>query len=142
MIVKDMLDRKGTDVLLADADATVTEAVAAMCGHGVGSAVVPGPDGLPLGIVTERDILRQFAAHGGALGNLKVSEIMTSPVRSASAGVTLQEVMKIMTEHRFRHLPIVEDGRLVGILSIGDVVKARLRETEEEAESLRQYITS
>lgn len=142
MLVREMIAIKGGDVLLVAADASVTEAVAAMCDRGVGSAVVSGGDGLPAGIVTERDVLRQFAAHGAGLGALPVADIMSSPVRTTSPDATLNDVMKLMTDNRFRHLPVVDDGALVGILSIGDVVKARLSETESEAESLRQYIST
>lgn len=142
MFVREMLAMKGGDVLLVAADASVTDAVAAMCGRGVGSAVVSGPDGLPAGIITERDVLRQFAAHGAGLGALPVADIMSSPVRTTGPEATLVEVMQLMTDNRFRHLPVVDDGKLVGILSIGDVVKARLGETESEAESLRQYIST
>jgi len=142
VIVRDILERKGSDVLLVKADCSVTEAVASMCERGVGSAVIAGDDGMPAGIVTERDILRQFARHGTQLGGLRVADIMTTPVTTADADASLQDIMKTMTTHRFRHIPIVDDGKLAGILSIGDVVKARLRETETEAESLRQYISS
>lgn len=142
VIVRDILERKGSEVLLVTAECSVTDAVASMCERGVGSAIIAGDDGLPTGIVTERDILRQFAKHGTELGGLKVADIMTTPVKTATADASLQDIMKTMTTNRFRHIPIVDGGNLVGILSIGDVVKARLRETETEAESLRQYISS
>lgn len=142
MNVREVLDRKGSDVLLVAGDATVTEAVAQMCEKGVGSAVVADDDGLPQGILTERDVLRKFAEHGVALGDLKVAAVMTSPVQTTSPDTSLMEVMHSMTRHRFRHLPVVDDGKLAGIVSIGDVVKARLQETESEAESLRQYIST
>lgn len=142
MLVREMLSLKGDEVLLVDAGSTVTDAVARMCERGVGSALIAGDDGLPAGILTERDVLRQYARHGDGLGAMRVSEIMTSPVRTASSDATLNEVMQAMTQNRFRHLPIVDDGKLAGIVSIGDVVKARLQETESEAESLREYIST
>lgn len=142
MLVREMIAIKGGDVLQVAADATVTEAVTAMCDRGVGSAVVGGENGLPAGIVTERDVLRQFARHGAGLGSLKVADIMSSPVRTTGPDATLNDVMKLMTDNRFRHLPVIDGDVLVGILSIGDVVKARLGETESEAESLRQYIST
>lgn len=142
MLVREMIAIKGGDVLRVAADASVTEAVAAMCDSGVGSAVVCDEAGLPAGIVTERDVLRQFARHGAGLGSLKVADIMSSPVHTTAPDATLIEVMKLMTANRFRHVPVIDDGALVGILSIGDVVKARLGETESEAESLRQYIST
>ncbi len=142
MKVQDVLDLKGPDVLLVTGDETVTEAVARMCEKGVGSAVVSDGNGLPEGILTERDVLRKFAEHGVGLGELKVAAVMTSPVRTTVPDASLIEVMQSMTQYRFRHLPVVDDGKLVGIVSIGDVVKARLQETESEAESLRQYIST
>ncbi len=142
MNVREVLELKGPDVLLVAGDATVTDAAARMCEKGVGSAIVADAQGLPHGILTERDVLRKFAEHGAALGDLKVSVVMTSPVRTTTPDASLMEVMQAMTQNRFRHLPVVDDGKLVGIVSIGDVVKARLHETESEAESLRQYIST
>lgn len=140
MIVRNLMERKGGDVLLAGADDTITATVAAMCERGVGSAVVVGADGLPAGIVTERDILRQLALHGAGLGEMKVAAVMSAPVKTTTPDSTVQSVLQQMTQHRFRHLPVVDEGKLVGIVSIGDAVKARLYETESEAESMRQYI--
>ncbi len=142
MNVREMLEMKGSEVLLVTAETTVTDAVARMCERGVGSAIVVDGAGMPDGILTERDVLRRFAEHGAALGALKVAEVMTSPVRTTTPDSTLEEVMHAMTQNRFRHLPVVDGGALVGIVSIGDVVKARLQETESEAESLRQYIST
>lgn len=142
MIVRDILDKKGGEVLLAARDATITDTVAAMCEKGVGSALVLDDAGLPAGILTERDVMRSFAAHGAKLGKLKVGDLMSAPVHTVAPDATVVSVMQLMTQHRFRHVPIVDDGRLVGIVSIGDVVKTRLAETEFEAESLRQYIST
>lgn len=142
MIVRNILDRKGGEVLLAARDATITDTVATMCEKGVGSALVLGDDGLPAGILTERDVMRQFAKHGADLGGLRVGDVMSAPVRTVGPDATVDSVMQLMTRHRFRHVPIVHDGKLVGIVSIGDVVKTRLEETEFEAESLRHYISN
>ncbi|MEX0899411.1 MAG: CBS domain-containing protein [Gammaproteobacteria bacterium] len=142
MTVRKILDQKGGDVLLAERGDTITKTVAAMCERGVGSAIVIGPDGLPLGILTERDVLRQFARHGEQLGRQSTGELMSSPVHTTTPDASIESVMELMTRHRFRHVPVVEDNALVGIISIGDVVKARLKETEAEAESMRQYIAT
>lgn len=142
MTVSEILQRKGREVLTVDAGDTVTDAVARMCELGVGSAVIIDEDGMPRGIVTERDVLRQFARHGGALGGLRVEDVMTTGIRTTTPDAPLESVLQDMTQHRFRHLPVVENGRLAGIVSIGDVVKFRLQETESEAESLRRYISS
>lgn len=142
MSVQKILDQKGGDVLLAEHGDTITKTVAAMCERGVGSAIVVGPDGLPVGILTERDVLRQFARHGENLGQQSTGELMSTPVHTTTPDASIESVMQLMTRHRFRHVPIVDGDRLVGIVSIGDVVKARLQETEAEAESLRKYITT
>lgn len=142
MSVQKILDQKSGDVLLAERGDTITKTVAAMCERGVGSAIVVGPDGLPVGILTERDVLRQFARHGENLGQQSTGELMSTPVHTTTPDASIESVMQLMTRHRFRHVPIVDGDRLVGIVSIGDVVKARLQETEAEAESLRKYITT
>lgn len=142
MSVQKILDQKGGDVLLAEHGDTITKTVAAMCERGVGSAIVVGPDGLPVGILTERDVLRQFARHGENLGQQSTGELMSTPVHTTTPDASIESVMQLMTRHRFRHVPIVDGDTLVGIVSIGDVVKARLQETEAEAESLRKYITT
>ncbi len=142
MTVRKILDQKGGDVLLVERDDTITKTVAAMCDRGVGSAIVAGPDGLPAGILTERDVLRQFARHGEQLGRQTTGELMSTPVHTTSPDASIESVMQLMTRHRFRHVPVVENGALVGIISIGDVVKARMEETQAEAESMRQYIST
>ena len=142
MTVRKILDQKSGDVLLAAADATIATTVAAMCARGVGSAVVVGDDGMPVGILTERDVLREFAQHGDRLGGKVTGDLMSRPVRTTTPDASVESVMQLMTKHRFRHVPVIDAGRLVGIISIGDVVKARLQETEAEAESMRQYIAT
>ncbi len=142
MTVRKILEQKGGDVLLAKLDDTITKTVAAMCELGVGSAIVAGPDGLPVGILTERDVLRQFARHGEQLGKQSTGELMSSPVHTTTPDASIESVMQLMTKHRFRHVPVVEGDALVGIISIGDVVKARLEETQAEADSMRQYIAT
>ena len=142
MTVRKILDDKSGDVLLATADATIAVTVAAMCARGVGSAVVVDAGGMPVGILTERDVLREFARHGDKLGMKTTGDLMSSPVQTTTPDASIQSVMQQMTRHRFRHVPVVDGGRLVGIISIGDVVKARLQETEAEAESMRQYIAT
>lgn len=142
MTVKNILDKKPEGVLLVDADATITQTVAAMCERGVGSALVVGDDGAPVGILTERDVLRQFAKHGDRLGEQRTGDLMSSPVRTTTPDASIESVMQLMTRHRFRHVPVMDGDELVGIVSIGDLVKARLQQTEAEAESMRQYIAT
>jgi len=93
-----------------------------------------------IGIISERDIVRGLASHGGAVAELSVTDLMTRDVRSCTSGDTIADIMGIMTTHRIRHLPVLDDGKLVGIVSIGDVVKYRLDEAKLEVESLRDYV--
>jgi CBS domain-containing protein len=93
-----------------------------------------------VGIISERDIVRGLAKHGAAVAALSVSDLMTPEVLTCSPNDTIAEIMAVMTAQRFRHLPVVEDGRLAGIVSIGDVVKYRLDETKLEVDSLRDYV--
>lgn len=129
-------------VATAEQEMSVAAAARKMTEQGVGSLVVLGRKGEIAGIVTERDILRRFARHGAELGAMTLGEIMTKPVETTHPDARIEELLERMTERRFRHLPVVEQGKLVGIVSIGDLVKALLQEKTAEAESLRQYITS
>lgn len=142
MTIRIVLDQKPHDVLIADANASVTATVAAMCERGVGSALIVDGAGKPIGILTERDVLRQFAKHGVRLGEQRTGDLMSSPVHTTTPDASIESVMQLMTKHRFRHVPVLEGDKLVGIVSIGDLVKARLQETEAEAESMRQYIAT
>ena len=99
-----------------------------------------GPDQRVVGIVSERDIVQQLAAHGPAALDLALTEVMTRKVTTCSASDTISSVMEQMTAGKFRHLPVLEQGRLAGIVSIGDVVKHRLQEMEREQSALRDYI--
>lgn len=142
MNVAAILDEKGRDVVSLKADATLSEAAALLDHHRIGAVVVIDDEGAIAGVLSERDIVRQLARQGaGALAE-PVGLSMTRDVVTAAPSVTLQDVMESMTEHRIRHLPIVEDGRLAGIVSIGDVVKRRIEMTEAEAEAMKAYIAS
>lgn len=143
MFVSHVLRGKPTqEVVTSGEDTTAAAAAQLMTEHGVGSLVVLGRDGKIAGIVTERDILRRFARHGAKLGTMRLAEIMTRPVETVHPDARIEDVLERMTRKRFRHLPVLDQGRLVGIVSIGDLVKATLQEKTAEAESLRQYITS
>jgi len=121
---------------------TVNEAVKLMCDKHVGALVITDAGGSVNGILTERDILRNYARHGNKLGELKISALMTRKVATASPDTGVDQVLNTMTNRRFRHMPVVRGGRLAGIVSIGDMVKAMLEDKMREAESLREYITS
>jgi CBS domain-containing protein len=140
MRIADVLRGKGSAVATISPDATVAELLAGLADHNIGAMVVAGPDGLK-GIVSERDVVRQLHAHGASLLSQPVESIMTSMVSTCSKSDTVDSLSLLMTEHRVRHVPVLEDGKLIGIVSIGDVVKTRMQELESEHEQLQSYIT-
>lgn len=143
MFVSQVMQNKPVhEVATSGEDTRVASAAQLMTERGVGSLVVLGRGGKIAGIVTERDILRRFARHGAQLGGMQLAEIMSTPVETVQPDALIEDVLQRMTLKRFRHLPVVDRGRLVGIVSIGDLVKAMLQEKTAESESLRQYITS
>ena len=141
MNVETILTGKGRDVLTIAPDATIADAVRMLEERGVGAVVVSTDGKAVNGILSERDIVHGLAKHGGALLDRRVEELMTSDVETCTGGDTDREVLALMTERRFRHLPVVEDGALAGIVSIGDVVKSRLDGIAGEAEAMRDYIS-
>ncbi|MDC7785921.1 CBS domain-containing protein [Rhodoplanes sp. TEM] len=140
MTVRTILARKGTDVVTIDPAAAVGAAAKLLSERGIGAAVVTGTEGRTIGIVSERDIVKAIATHGAAVLDTPVSEIMTRKVVTCGQQDTIGELMQQMTEGKFRHVPVVEQDRLVGIVSIGDVVKSRLEQMEQESNALRDYI--
>ena len=142
MIVQDILTRKASNVVRTiEPERTVEEAVAQLVEHNIGSLIVLEA-GRPAGIVTERDVLRCCAAGLGDSAGKRVSEIMTSDLIVGEAGDSVDYVMGIMTKNRIRHLPIVDaDQRILGMVSIGDVVESQLHETKYENRHLRKYIS-
>ncbi len=141
MKLADILDAKGWGSITADESVDVATVVRIMCDNHVGAAVILGQDGGIVGIVTERDILRQFSERGALLAELDVRSVMSRKVETASPDTPTQEALQNMTARRFRHLPVVDDGKLLGVVSIGDLVKSMLREKEQESEALREYIS-
>jgi CBS domain-containing protein len=141
--ISDILRFKGSDVVTIAPSDTVTALLASLAEHNVGALVVSdgGPGGEVKGIVSERDVVRRFAEHGAALLDLPVEKIMTSIVVSCTSKDTVDGVGEMMTERRVRHLPVIDDGRLVGIISIGDVVSSRIRQLEKDRGQLEQYIS-
>ena len=137
MKIGDVLKRKGSGVVTMRSDSTIDTVVRRMRLERIG-AVIISPDGKTvIGILSERDILHALAEHGTALLALKAEDLMTREVVTCSREDTLQSVMVKMTQRRIRHLPVVEQGQLAGIVSIGDAVKSRLEEVELEANVLR-----
>jgi CBS domain-containing protein len=140
MTVKAILSMKGTEVLTIEPTATLAAAAKMLAERKIGALVVTGPDRRVVGIVSERDIVQELAAHGAASFELLLTDVMTRNVTTCSTADTISSVMERMTQGKFRHLPVVEQGRLLGIVSIGDVVKHRLQEMESEQSALRDYI--
>jgi CBS domain-containing protein len=140
MTVKAILSHKGGDVFTIDPTVTLSVAVKTLAEHRIGALVVTSPDKQVAGILSERDIVRALAQRGpGALEDA-VGQVMTRKVVTCTESDTVAELMERMTAGKFRHLPVVESGRLVGLVSIGDVVKHRLGEMEHESNALKEYI--
>lgn len=140
MTVKVILDEKGRNVVTIAARATLSDAIMALANRKIGAIVVVGQGDSIDGILSERDIVRALANLGAAALAKPVSEAMTSPVTVCGEGHTVDQVMEIMTNRRFRHLPVETNGRLAGIVSIGDVVRKRIETVEREAEEMKAYI--
>ena len=142
MTVAAILKEKGYGVVTTPPDTTLSTAVWEIRTRGIGALVVSGDGSGVLGLISERDIVHALAEHGAALLGMRVSEVMTRAVVTCTPADTVTKVMAQMTRHRVRHIPVIEDGRLHGIVSIGDVVKHRLDELELEANVLREaFIT-
>lgn len=140
MRIADILRNKGSEVATAAPDTTVTELLADLARYNVGAMVVVGPDGVA-GIVSERDVVRRLHEQGADLLDRRVADIMTRVVATCGPGDTVDSLSALMTTNRVRHVPVIIDGRLAGIVSIGDVVKNRMEELEAEQEQLQAYIT-
>ena len=140
MKVEAMLAEKGTRVATVRPDATAATVVSLLKLEGIGALVVSDDGKSIQGIISERDIVRGLAEHGAPLLDMSVSELMTSSVKTCRQDANVTDVMIEMTRSRIRHLPVVEDGELCGLISIGDVVKNRLEELETETHVLRDFI--
>lgn len=142
MTVQAILTRKGSTVCTIEPAASIADAAKSLAYHGIGALVVIGAEGQTVGIISERDIVRAVSAMGGAALQTPVAEVMTRKVTTCSLNDKLVDLMQRMTEGKFRHFPVIEERRLIGIVSIGDVVKSRLKELERESNALNEYIRS
>lgn len=142
MHVATILKEKGRAVETVTADATLDEVAKRLAAHRIGAIVVRGDRGEVAGIISERDIVRALADSGAEVLGWPVGRVMTHDVVTALEADTIDQIMSRMTESRFRHLPVVEAGKLVGIVSIGDVVKHHVAEVELEASAMRDYIST
>ncbi len=140
MHVESILKAKGTKVLTVSPHATIADAVELLSRHGIGAVVVSGDGASVVGILSERDVVRALAKGGTGVLEQKVASLMTVDVFTCDPDDTVGEIMSMMTTRRIRHLPVLRDGKLSGIVSIGDAVKYRLEEIELEASSLRNFI--
>ncbi|MGH6719781.1 MAG: CBS domain-containing protein [Alphaproteobacteria bacterium] len=140
MNVETILRAKGSAVATVEPDISVRAAAKLLSEKRIGALVVTDKDGRIAGIVSERDLVRVIAADGARALDTRVADLMSRDVVTCGPAETIEAVMAVMTARRIRHLPVVDSGRLAGIVSIGDVVKSRIEETELEARSLRDYV--
>ncbi len=140
MTVASILAEKGRAVFTTSPDTLLSEAVDQLAAKRVGAIVVTDAKGRVAGIVSERDIVRELSRKGISVLDKPISECMTHKVLTCGESDTVDSVMSVMTANRFRHLPVVSDGKLAGIISIGDVVKRKIEQAERDAEHLRNYI--
>jgi CBS domain-containing protein len=136
MTIETILRRKGTDVTTITPEASIKSAADWLCAKNIGALVVTSGSAI-LGLISEREIVHAFSRHGDAAGSMHVKEIMQFGVATISPGESVNRVMNLMTHQHVRHLPVLRDGKLAGIVSIGDVVKHRLEDLELETNLLR-----
>ena len=140
MRIADVLRNKGAAVVTINSEATVHELLAGLAEQNIGAMVVVGAEGV-VGIVSERDVVRQLHRHGASLLSRPIAKIMTSTVATCTKSDTVDAVSALMTNKRVRHVPVMDGKKLIGIVSIGDVVKTRMEELEAEQQQLQSYIT-
>jgi CBS domain-containing protein len=142
MLVSHILREKGREVIAISPKATLFEASRVLTLNRIGALLVGNPEGAFQGIISERDIVRAISEEGASALALTVEQRMTSKVATCEENDTIAEIMETMTRCRFRHMPVVEKGKVAGIVSIGDVVKIRIAETMREAQALKDYIAT
>lgn len=140
MRIADVLRNKGAAVVTINPDATVGELLAGLAEQNIGAMVVVGAEGV-VGIVSERDVVRQLHTYGASVLSRPVAKIMSTTVAICTKSDTVDKISVLMTENRVRHVPVLDGKKLIGIVSIGDVVKSRMGELEAEQQQLQSYIT-
>ena len=140
MNVQSILEGKGHDVVTTRPETSIADVCRLLQRRRIGAVPVVDDAGTILGILSERDMVAGLSEHGVAVVGLTAAQLMTRQVRHCHPDDTIGEIMAVMTNRRVRHLPVIDEGRLCGLISIGDVVKARLDETALEVDSLRQYV--
>ena len=141
MAIATILRGKGSDVASVEPDSTISDVVARLVQRRIGALLVIEL-GEPVGIVSERDVVRCLGAHGPEALHMRVRDVMTAPLITISPRDSIPDAMELMTDRRIRHLPVLDSGRLVGLVSIGDLVKRRIEEAEQEALALKDYIAT
>ena len=142
MTVRKILNLKGSDVMTIAPDKKLLDAIALLTKHRIGALIVTEKTGEVVGVLSERDIVHLLSNKDANRFENAVSSAMTTPVTSCKPDDSIQHIMHVMTAGRFRHMPVVDNGRLAGVISIGDVVKLRLEEMERESEHLKEYIAT
>ena len=142
MTVARILEQKGREVQTVQPHYSLKDVIARLADKHLGALVVSDATRAPLGIISERDIVRVLAEHGASALDDPVSRHMTRNVQTVKDDATIDEVMSMMTNGRFRHMPVIEDGKLIGIISIGDVVRRQVEALHHEREALREYIAT
>jgi len=142
MYVDTILKKKGDTVVAVEPTDPISKAAQVLHEHRIGAALVKHASGEIVGIISERDIVRGLSRHQDACLPMRVDELMTSPVITCTSNDSIDQVMQLMTDQRIRHLPVVDNDTLSGVISIGDVVKQRISEIENESEALKQYIAA
>jgi CBS domain-containing protein len=142
MNIAQILKAKGRAVATARPDSTISEIIAKLAQKRIGAIVIVGDSGEVVGILSERDVIRRLGERGSAALQEPASQSMTAAVVSCQETSTLDELMELMTQGRFRHVPVIEDGALVGIVSIGDIVKHHIAEVEMEVTAMRGYFAT
>jgi CBS domain-containing protein len=142
MIVNRILSLKGREVATIEPGRSLSEAARVLAERRIGALLIVDGDRPVAGIISERDIVRAVAMHGAKALDEPVSRFMTEKVVTCTGETSINDVMELMTQQKFRHIPVVESGRLSGIISIGDVVKLRLEEVEAETQAIKEYIAT
>jgi CBS domain-containing protein len=142
MTVGSILRRKGAGVVAVGPQERLEGVARVLAAHRIGAVLVRDEAGAILGILSERDLVRAVAEKGAAALALPAEEVMTRDVVTVGLATTVQQAMEMMTDKRFRHLPVMDEGKLAGLVSIGDLVKARIAEAEQEAEALRSFVVA
>ena len=140
MVIANILKSKGGNILSVLPHAPVADVVQVLASHRIGAVLVVSGSGLLMGILSERDVVRSLAENGAGTLDRTASDLMTADVTTATPQTSVAAAMEMMTAGRFRHVPILEDGRLIGLVSIGDVVKAKIAASDDEVDSLRAYV--